>query len=838
MQKPLNYVILISNLDIYYFLDYVMRKFLILLSSILFVFAIFTPKVFAYASEEIASDIILPSSYLQYYELNAPQDVWTDGTEFIICETDKIIYFDGKFYSEYSLPEYSISRVYKVDNFILFLSSSKIYTINITTNQITEQSQIFAGTSFYIQGNVLITNPSSEIRYYNYSVTEGVFQAEEIVISRKSLTFTPSLIALDEQNTLFYIHEGNLYKVNDANSEIIATQIPNARSIIVTDNVYISFEDGLQKFTLNGEKLKFLATSGERKLDKISHPRGISIADNYLYIADDNLNAILQYDLTTDELTDFYITTNHNATKRISTEAKSIYATEKTVYVLDTNYVKAIDVETENVTEIQLTGFSGFKMLASTNNTFLLSSGTNLILATQENGALKSIEIQGNLSRLENVSALATFENDYYVLNNETVNNQQRAVIYKLSSQKQTLTQHSTFAGRGDALTTDVFGDIYVEIYSESDGKYYVYSTDVSATKHKQIAVSSEKMISIFADYEGNLFSLLSNNQFIKTTPNSAINSVISVSQNLPENSSCIDFSIYQGSKYAYFLYKGFVLKASADSIQVATPQKIKVPENFKIEFNQNPSFVSVKNGAKLFEVSLDNASNFGEYFNYKSMRANTDTEKTYIELTKTDRYSLILNDGVCAIVRSEDTVSSSVTTSENSKTTYAVNNCNLYAYPVIKDYTKTISVEKNQAIEIIKTFNFNEFEFALVKINDGFGYLAKSMLKDGIASNLTTISKNATVVTLDATLYFNQELSDEFCSIKKGSEVLIIEENENYATVLYDGKVCYVSKTSLTPKNTKVLKNVLVISLLFIALFSSGAYIVKRILNKKGMSR
>ncbi len=816
-----------------------MKRFLILLFTIFSVSLIFATPIFARAdNSSLPSEMLLPNSYLEYYRLNAPQDIWTDGNEFVICETGKIIYYDGELFHEYNLIEYSISKVYKLDDFILFLSSSKIYSINIKTSEILEETAIYAGTSFYIQGSTLITNPSSEIRYYNFSTENGTFSIEELTIKRKSLTFTPSVIALDSDQTLYYVHEGSLYKVSDANSEVLTDNISNARSLSISDYIFVSFEDGIKKLDMQGKTLSFLPISGERNLSNVSHPRGIYYCNQKLYIADDNLNAILCYDLQTDKLSDFYITTNHNATGRISQDANKIFATEKTVYVLDTNYIKAIDVETEKVSEISLSGFSGLKMLASTNNTFLLSSGTNLILAKVQGNTLDSIEISGNISRLENVSALATFENDYYVLNNETVNNQQRAVIYKLSSTNPTLEQHSTVAGRGDALTTDVFGDVYVEVYNESDAKFYVYATDVSASKHKQISVSQDKMIAMFADYEGNLFGLLENNTITKTTANSTINSTIGVSSNLPSSSFALDFSVYQGSSYAYFLYKGFVLKISTKDLSISTPQQIPVPDDFKINLIENPTYVTLKNGAKLFEVSLDSAPDFGEYFDYKTMRANKDETIKYVEIAKTGRYSLILNDKTCAIARTEDTVSSSVENSPSNEYAYAVNDCNFYAYPVIKEFTSILSISKNDIVTIKETFTFNDFEFVLVEKDQNLGFVAKSMLKQGIAENLTSIDKNAKLVTKNSTVFYDEGLTSELAKIEKGTLIALLSEKDGIATILYNGKICYIESGALIEKNTQVLKNVCVVALLFIALLTSGIYLVKTLLNKKGLKR
>ena len=111
-------------------------------------------------------------------------------------------------------------------------------------------------------------------------------------------------------------------------------------------------------------------------------------------------------------------------------------------------------------------------------------------------------------------------------------------------------------------------------------------------------------------------------------------------------------------------------------------------------------------------------------------------------------------------------------------------------------------------------------------------------MLKQGIASNLTSLEVKSKLVTQNSTIFFDEELSSEIKKIEKGTLIALLSEKDGVSTVLYDGKVCYIESSALIDKNTQVLKNICVVALLFIAVLSSGIYLVKTILNKKGLKR
>ena len=62
------------------------------------------------------------------------------------------------------------------------------------------------------------------------------------------------------------------------------------------DNIYVSSEHKLQKFTSNGELIKFAGKQGRKEGD-FRDPRGVTLHDNQVYVCDSNNHRIQVFDL-------------------------------------------------------------------------------------------------------------------------------------------------------------------------------------------------------------------------------------------------------------------------------------------------------------------------------------------------------------------------------------------------------------------------------------------------------------------------------------------------------------------------------------------------------------
>ena len=72
---------------------------------------------------------------------------------------------------------------------------------------------------------------------------------------------------------------------------------PKGIAIDDTDNIYVSSEHKLQKFTSSGELIRCVGQDKGRKEGEFDNPRGIALYDNQVYICDRDNHRIQVFDL-------------------------------------------------------------------------------------------------------------------------------------------------------------------------------------------------------------------------------------------------------------------------------------------------------------------------------------------------------------------------------------------------------------------------------------------------------------------------------------------------------------------------------------------------------------
>lgn len=804
-------------------------------------------EALATSATEIGTSIVLPESYVEYFSLHSPVDVWTNGTEFAVSESDRIVYFDGTNYKAVKLSElelfkdkdltsHSVSKIYKVGDYVLFLFHMDVYKLNI--NDLTVSATgIKTSTTFAVNGEWLLTNSSTSISLYRISLTNGDLAIESEPSSTHNLGYTANKLCINSSGVIFYERENHVYRYSKNRPVALTPEIKAVRSITYADGqIFISAESGIYKMDEEGNSRNLLVSSGsDSSLGKVVDPQGIFFSGGNLYVADKSLNAISEFNLSSGDFTDFFITTNYSGKKRITENVHDLFTDGDTAYVLDEKHLIIIDGNSDKTTALELGEYTGSKIVAATNGTVLLSTGTSLKLLSLTDGVFNETEISGDLSPLKNVSAISTFENDYFLINNETVSNEPKAVIYKLSTKTMKLEYLTAFDGRGDEIATDIFGDIYLSVYHE--GIYKVHLTDINATRFEVFTNSNEKILSIFADYEGNLYSLYANDKIVRTSPNGQTQIFsLYLSENLPKTAECVAFAPTDTTKTTYVLYNGFLLSADSDSLNVATPKRITVPENFEITLKENAEFVTVKKEAKFFQVNLD--AEYDRYFDYTDISTHTDEKEKFVRITETERYSLIANERIVAIVRTEDLIDSSVTVTAVDKTLYAVNDCNAYFLPIIKNYDKSYSIEKNRCVKVLSALSYNDVDYLLIETDGKRGYVAEKLFKDGVAANLSPDEHVSYTLFKEADYYSDAELSDCVGTVARDEKVKVLKIENGVAEILIDGKAYFISERALEPKGKTVVRNVVLISLCAMTVFVTLVYSAVRLFKSKKIEK
>lgn len=777
------------------------------------------PSVYVAQAESVNSDLVFPQDFVQLYDIESPTNVHKYGNEYVFSNEKIIAYYDGENYHTFNLPEHSISKSLKVGDYILFLSVSKIYALNPATGEI-RNTDVETSTDLDVFGNTLITNPSNSLSFYTITDSQSSFSTT--LNKTYNLGFTPNAVTLCNEETLYFENEGNIYYFNNGAS-IVASNVLNVRDAdFENDFLYVSTSDGifrLSKQTL--ELTRILVCDKVNELKHLNSPFGISIDGENLYIADSQLNAITCYNTVNGCFSDFAITTSRSDEHRISDSPCDVVCEGSKTYILDGDYIKTYEHGTNLFSSIKLEGYFGAKIMAVSGNTVLLSSYADVKLASIKGDGLEPITVSADFSKFMNVTAVDSLDKDFYILNNEIVQSVQKAVVYKLDTETYTLEKTAEIVGRGENMTVDLFGEIYVNVYNGVN--YDLHRIN----KHNEDEIfynSNHSFLSLYCDYDGNVFYLNGEGDVVTVKQNKET-CVYSIEKSQNVNQSLLplkmDFSWEDDT--CYVLYKNLVLSVSGESLKVSTPKKITVPDAFEITLNLNPQFLTVERGSKLIEISLEQIPS-SEYFTYKNVLTQTD-DSAYVSLYSNDRYAIVANEDIVAIVRAEDVSAYNAYVNEAASFKYFVSDSNVYALPLIQGYAKTGQLPSNARVEVKKTYMFNGRSYALCENQSVVGFVATSMLKEGIAGELNPHTYTVLKLKSNADYYVDSNLLEKVGELYSGNYVCVVESLNGISKIYIDGEYYYIDSKCIEYNSATAIRNTVVIGCMFVALFITTAY-------------
>ncbi len=813
-----------------------MKKVFALFLTLLFVLAIgfSTATAFSMTENKISTSIVTPASYEEFCDLNSPIDVYRDEDIIVIAEANRIITFSNETFKFYPLTNYNISKISYFLGYVLFLSNSRIYSLNLETSEIFE-TPVNVATFFTLYGNTLVSNPSNSVYYYAISQTETGL--EFTITQTFNLGYNVSAMALDK-DYLYFFHEKKLYKFVGGSCQEVINNLPAERfSAVINNKVYFTSPNGLYEIDVAASSLKTLAVKSEKlELGSVYEPQGVFVFNNALLLCDSSLNAVALYDLQNYGFTDYAITSRSDADNRISSEVYDISAGNNKIYALDNNAVKVYDTENKLHYSLSLSGFQGASIISVLDDYILLSSGSNTYLVKEENGKLSQVQIKTDVSSFKNVTSICSYEDAFYFINNETISSNQYAVIYKLSLSTLEISSIGAIAGRGDLIEADLFGKIYICVFDASQQTYSIYSSQISEINPTLLVSLQSTPLSFVVDFETNLYVLVSGNEILKfTNPSYAVtSSQISLSQNLPSQISAKKICLLEATNRAFALYEGFIVELGTE-LEISTPQKLQIPNDYENKLNISPEIVTVNEGAKIFKIDLPSHTKEDEFFKYVNYEQ-TKTTLKFVKLFETDRYYLVANAEGYYVVRITDVTCDSAVFKTENKKAYLVSNANTYLYPVIEDYFKNQPLSTNQEITVIASLDFNGVNYSLIKSGENEGYVPTSMLKNSIAtSSIPQNYKTKTIGAKKAIVYAEEGLLTQIGEILENSTVYILEEKNGVAKIIYNDGVGYINSSFIVDAGYYSKRNLIVILVLFIGIFSTSIYLLKtRVFGKK----
>lgn len=824
-----------------------MKKVKYILPLLFIISIIFTTQVIAYADTAVSTDIFSPENYLQFCDLSAPVAYAfdEDASVYVIAESKRfVIYKNGKFTTkELSGTDYNVDdvRIYK-GKYLLFTSVGRLYYASLDTLEIDETGLVQANY-FDILGDLIVTASGNSFIKATLNENGDTLSISTVATLSKDKAYNSvSIISKDEW---LCVNEGALYKISGTDT---VSQIASS----LNDVRYGSYYGGYYYFTSSngvgavnvatGTVGLLKSTQTELKLGNVCNPKGIRAYNDKLYLTDASLNAVSEFTLD-GKFTGFAITTRSDGAGRVSSQTEDIQTYGDVLYALDGNAIKTFIGNESGIYKLPVNGpFKGFSVIDST---VLLTTGSDLYAADLNDlnyaSDLSIVTLGGSLS----VTAITSFSNDFYFVNN-TVDQSSNlcADVYKISVEKIKAAKTQSgeqlkaekiarIMGRGDDICTDIFGKLYLLTYKDANYSvvaFYDEGSDKQTVVSDIYSVSNEtdRILSIVVDFECNVYALQLNNKVVRISDDLQVeNFVLKLSENFSSSASCKDLTIVPATDKIYALYDGFILTINPNDLKVSSPQKIAVPESYKNQFTDQIDLCSLKERTRYFEVDLLKTE--GEYFVYSGYSTYTG-KNDFVVLYSDERYSLISNDELSCIVRTKDIISRDLNEVENAEDLYLCADGYIYTAPVLTEYFRCGRVLENQKISVRYVFEFNGVKFAIVSNGDGLGYIPYSMLKASVALTESPLEYSTlTISRLGAKVYAEKELLTEIGSLKAFESIKVYEKTGNVYKIEYEGTIGYISADFVKPKGQTVIRNLLLCVIPFIALVVTVIFIYRR---------
>ena len=267
---------------------------------------------------------------------------------------------------------------------------------------------------------------------------------------------------------------------------------------------------------------------------------------------------------------------------------------------------------------------------------------------------------------------------------------------------------------------------------------------------------------------------------------------------------------------------------------------KINLPENFAIQPNAAPQYITVNDNDQLYNVVIDSSVKEG-YFVFGGMFQMTSGSSSQYLVAETikdgaNEYYLIVGKCTALVLASDySPIKIDLMRPQNEELVFT-SDSKVYKLPYTtaekslaqnydnesdSPYFVAFSATKGTKTKVLKECTLRGIKFAYVQCEQGVGYiplscLTKELLPPETRKDFTT----ATTARKVTNVYSDKELKNKIDELSSYSEVLIYsEENGVYYISYGEGKFGYLAKTDIVKKGDYVKRAVIVAVLLSLSL-------------------
>ncbi len=808
------------------------------------------------AATTTESQLLLPSSNLEYLTLSSPVDAYSDQDITAILQEGKLIIYQN---GSYQIITDSIleqaKQLNKLNDTTLLLSSGTITReVDLTASPVTVStfelnSQPIGSTFFDFNSKYLVTTAGTTAKTYTFDGSAIANNDNKIVNIA-----TDSPIAINDNDEIFFVKENWLQKHKIGSSDFtMLKEISPSKIIANNQHVYYLLGSTVYRIPVNGGETEELSSpTSNFQLGKISNPQSISFKGDNLLITGDN--AVQEFRVKEDnslEFTGFAVARGQTAYNRISSTVKEIEREKDVVATLDGDKFSLINVpnafnpyDAKNFKHISVdTLLNNAKLpdsfaLGENTALFLYDTGNTSSALSLLNYDTLDFNTQLTVPNGSNFTDVVYQSGKYYVVAHE---NNSSSKIFVTDQNDVNFTLFAEIQGiYANCIEIDVSGKIY--LYGEDDKIYTFNKASGLATELK----ADTNVFKLESDLAGNLFALADNN--VVYTYINGVWDTVEFNSSAKFTSSQTDnqlksFAMDYDKQTVYMIYENEELIVKTNALNNLAIDIIDLPDGYKIsEPNATGELKTFKAnlGANVYSVYVN-----GEKFAFNEL-VNKDTE--YALICQFSQGGITF----CALAGQDDVVL--INTLDATETTlppvtsvpnsvFVTTSVSGYYLPIItagSEYTLTdgerIRLTSSQVIYpkhkisfLNKDYYFAEFMVGEKTYN---GYIPTDYTVEILSQDFKWDSYTSEKVD-ETTVYKEKELVNALTQLADDESVRVISIEDDVAFIAFQTESGwingYIDASSIQDAPGVAIRNILIIIAVMASVCGTTTFFILR---------
>lgn len=713
----------------------------------------------AKAFAENTDQLITPTSYEQYLELEKPSGITVSERYTAIADGNVIYVYDGveNIYKEYThAGNHGVTKMQFSDMGVLYFSdeSTHIYGLDPRTATLIDVQADFVCSTFVIDGN--------DIYYSN--VSDGVSSISKTTLDKMERTepFLRNIMG----NTVFTVSGDSLLFTDSRKylRKIDKTETAEGNGYLICD-----FPDAIESLTVCGsfffctdEEGTFRAYHTAELYPNNSNLSPIFVKDgnfskmagysNYVYTIEGA--SVKQYSIKDQTFTSFEICSTSSSPYRLNGGTDLLLYEDKILVADSKNLRLTVRDKKGDYSTIptnKQTSDMSSALLAATDNTALLVLENAAHLYDLTTGAyLQSFGFGENKLK----GAVGVYGKYYFVTATGGYYVAEKQRVETETEQKEEWILQDPKFKQGSTptmLTADVYGNLYVA--RANDVYRYTEEEFLQPTAEGELVATiptNTKKISL--GFGLNLYAL-TDNTLVRFQKGETDYSELSVRSNCvyqSENATAISFTVSVLENQTYLLYDGNYIVATQKA-QLPTVKTVTAENADQTIFNNESAVFSVvrtKEKSLMIEFSLEELVN-ADYFPYVN-HFREEGQKIALKIGETSEYSILAEyDHNKRVYHTYAVLSSSCETFDESEYLtrfesegeqirygYLTNSVNVYKFPYLTSLLTLDKLPKNAKIQLLGevTKLDNDYYHVAYQTENGeqkMGYVPKSYVTD-----------------------------------------------------------------------------------------------------------